>query len=71
MLGSFGGARVGLGIGVPATSSPCSLTQSVTAQPGVSPHIEVTADAGSYCVQLFDVGGLADETPFSVTVEHP
>ena len=30
-----------------------------------------SADAGSYCVQLFDNGTLREDTAFSVTIEHP
>ena len=68
-LGNGSGA-VGLGIGVPATSAPCSLAQSVVTGPGSAPQIVTTADAGTYCVQLFDAGRLAGDTAFTLTVEH-
>ena len=61
----------GLGIGLPATSAPCSLAQSVVTGPSSSPQITTTADAGTYCVQVFDSGKLTADTEFSVTVEHP
>jgi hypothetical protein len=67
----LGTDAVGLGVGIPATGAPCSLTQSVTTAAGTAPQIVVGADAGSYCVQLFDIGSIAAETPFSVTIEHP
>ena len=66
-----GTVKVGLGIGVPTTAAPCSLTQSVVTASGSTPQIAANADAGVYCVQVFDTGGLAEDTPFSITVEHP
>ncbi len=65
-----GSRTVGLGIGVPATSVPCSLAQSVEAGPGSAPQIVTSADAGVYCVQLFDVGRLTEDTAFTLTIEH-
>jgi hypothetical protein len=72
-LAAFGSGTetVGLGVGVPATGSPCSLTHSVTTAAGTAPQITVSADAGSYCVQLFDTGATAAETPISVIIQHP
>ena len=66
-----GTVKAGLGIGVPTTGAPCSLAQSVVTVSGSAPQITTTADAGTYCVQLFDTGGLTEDTPFSLTVEHP
>ena len=66
-----GTVTVGMGIGVPATGAPCSLAQSVVTGPGTSPQITVTADAGTYCVQVWDPGTLVEDTQFAVTVEHP
>lgn len=72
-LTAFGsdGAAVGLGIGVPATAAPCSLSRSVVAVAGTTAQMAVSTDAGSYCVQLFDIGSITGDTPFSVTIEHP
>ena len=72
-LSAFGTASepVGIGIGVPLGSSPCSLARSVVARASSTPQIVEAADAGSYCVQLFDLGELRGETPFSVTIQHP
>lgn len=61
----------GLGVGLPATAAPCSLAQSVVTGPSASAQIITTADAGTYCVQVFDSGRLTADTEFSVTVEHP
>jgi hypothetical protein len=66
-----GAVSVGLGVGLPATGSPCSLAQSVVTSPGASPQIVTSADAGTYCVEVFDTGRLSENTPFSLTIEHP
>lgn len=66
-----GTVKAGLGIGVPTTAAPCSLTLSVVTVSGSAPQITTTADAGVYCVQVFDTGSLAEDTPFSIIVEHP
>ncbi len=65
-----GSSTVGLGIGVPATGAPCSLAQSLVTGPGSAPQIVTSADAGTYCVQLFDTGRLTEDTAFTLTIEH-
>ena len=65
-----GSTTVGLGVGVPATSAPCSLAQSIETGPGSAPQLGTSADAGVYCVQLFDVGRLTGDTAFTLTIEH-
>lgn len=65
-----GSTTVGLGVGVPATSAPCSLAQSIETGPGSAPQLVTSADAGVYCVQLFDVGRLTGDTAFTLTIEH-
>jgi len=66
-----GGVQAGVAVGVPAGSGPCSPAVSVVTAPGGSPQITTSADAGSYCVQVFDPGTLAADTPFTITIEHP
>jgi hypothetical protein len=66
-----GVAAAGLGLGVSATGAPCSLAQSVATGPGSAPQIVASADAGNYCVQVFDLGTMPSDTGFSITVEHP
>jgi hypothetical protein len=61
----------GLGVGIPATSAPCSLALSVVTGPSGAPQIVTSADPGTYCVQVYDTGTLTGDTDFSVTVEHP
>lgn len=72
-LTSFGttSESVGIGVGVPLGASPCSLARSLTVRAASTPQIVEVADAGSYCVQLFDTGDLRGETPFSVTIVYP
>lgn len=72
-LTSFGNGaqRAGLGVGITATSAPCSLSQSVVVAASSTPQIVTTADAGTYCVQLYDTGTLTDDTSFTLTVQHP
>lgn len=70
-LTAFGaGVPVGVGVGIPATSAPCSLAQSVVTTPASPPQIVINADAGAYCAEVFDVGGLTGDAAFTLTVEH-
>lgn len=66
-----GNVVAGLGVGVMTSSAPCSLAQSVVTGPGTSPQLVVSADPGTYCIQVYDAGMLTADTPFSLTVEHP
>jgi hypothetical protein len=66
-----GSAVAGIGIGVGATGAPCSLAQSVVTGPGSEPQVVASADAGTYCVEVYDTGTLLEDTPFSLAVEHP
>ncbi len=66
---------VGLGIGTRSVAGTiCSLAVSVlTAGGGTGPQISIPADAGTYCVQVFDIGNLPPKTQlgFSLTMVHP
>jgi hypothetical protein len=66
-----GSVLAGIGVGLPATGAPCSLSQSAVTGPGSSPQIVTWADTGTYCVQVFDAGILTEDTAFSLTIEHP
>jgi len=72
-LSTFGNGTIpaGVGIGVPASGAPCSVAQSVITVPGDSPQIVTSADAGTYCAEVFDTGSLIQDTPFSLVIEHP
>ena len=66
-----GTVMAGLGVGVMASGAPCSLAQSIVTGPGTSPQLVISADPGTYCIQVYDAGMLTEDTPFSLTVEHP
>jgi hypothetical protein len=73
-LGSLSPAtvEVGVGIGTPNGPTSCTLSSSnPTAMPGATPQITVTESAGSYCVEIYDVGNLKGTSAFSITIVHP
>ena len=66
------GATVGLGIGLPrVTGGGCRLGVTVNASPASSPQISTAADAGQYCVQVYDLGTLTDPVSFALKIDHP
>lgn len=71
-LASLGSAtKLGFGIGVPDVfGSSCLFTRSSeTAVVGTS--FSIAVDAGTYCVRVFDVGGMTSTLTFSVTIVRP
>jgi hypothetical protein len=63
-------APLGIGIGVPRTANGgCRLTVSRLAEAGGT--ISAPADAGAYCVQLFDDGAVIKQAGFSVQIVYP
>jgi len=66
-----GTVMAGLGVGVMTGAAPCSLAQSIVTGPGELPQLVISADPGTYCIQVYDAGMLTEDTPFSLTVEHP
>jgi hypothetical protein len=58
------GVQVGLGLGL-LDGSDCALTQAITAGAGAS--VSATTDAGTYCVDLYDIGQVG-KAPLSFTV---
>ncbi len=71
-LTSAGAATLGLGVGVPrVTGGGCRLGVTVNASPGSSPQINAAADAGQYCVQVYDLGTLKDPAAFALKIDHP
>jgi hypothetical protein len=66
------GPTVGLGVGLPRTTGGgCRLGVMVHASPGTTPQINTQADAGQYCVQVYDLGTLTDPSGFALKIEHP
>jgi hypothetical protein len=63
-------AALGLGIGVPRSANAgCRLTVSQVDVAGQT--VSVQADAGSYCVEVFDDGGVVKQAAFTVQIVHP
>jgi len=66
------GATLGLGVGLPrVTGGGCRLGVSVNTAAGSSPQISTAADAGQYCVQVYDLGTLRDPVEFAMKIDHP
>ncbi len=64
--------RVGLGVGIPlADGSGCVLSRSVETTAGATAQLELTVDAGSYCLQVYDPGTLTSPVAFSITLVYP
>lgn len=61
---------VGLGVGVP-DGTDCPTTTSGNTQSGAGPHISTTLTPGTYCARVYDIGNLAAQTTFDVTIGHP
>ncbi|MFN8057946.1 MAG: hypothetical protein U0Q12_02190 [Vicinamibacterales bacterium] len=63
---------VGLGLGIRDTSGQaCQLTSAVNTTAGTSAQLSAAADAGTYCVRIYDVTGLPEPINFSITIVHP
>jgi len=64
---------IGLGLGVPSGLN-CVLSlgtgSALTTEPGTSPQISGTTLAGTFCVEVFDVGNLTAPAAYSITVNH-
>lgn len=64
--------EMAVALGIPAPDgSGCRYARVVTTTPGGGPHIDETVDPGPYCAAIIDVGNLADQGTFSMTVTHP
>ena len=74
-LNSVGGAGVpatvqlGIGIGTPA-GVDCTVTSTVTAAAGATPHLTGTFGPGLFCVRIYDVGNLFAAAAFKATIAH-
>lgn len=62
---------MGLGVGT-LSGSTCTLLSggSTTTPAGITPQLSGTIAAGSYCVEVVDVGNAAVPIAYSVTVVH-
>jgi hypothetical protein len=63
---------LGIGVGVPgASGGGCRAAVSVTAAPNAAPQLTAAVEEGTYCVLVFDVGGIVDEIPFTLQLVYP
>jgi hypothetical protein len=60
---------LGLGIGTPSGGA-CALIQTLPAQAANVAQFSGTADPGSYCVTVFDLGTLTAPVNYTVVVSH-
>lgn len=66
------GATLGVGIGLPrVTGGGCRLSVNVNTSAGSTPQLSTSADAGQYCVQVYDLGTLTDPVGFALKIDHP
>lgn len=64
--------KAGLGIGIPlGDGTGCVLSRSVETAAGSTAQLELTVDAGSYCVQVYDPGTVTGVAPFTVFLVYP
>lgn len=62
------GVILGLGIGIPrGGGAGCSLTVSVQTAAGPTAQVSIATDAGTYCIQLYDLGTLTEPLPFTLS----
>jgi hypothetical protein len=62
---------MGLGIGTPSATTCAVIQADTTVTPaGATAQLSGTLSAGSYCVQVYDVGNQVTPVTYSVTVAH-
>ena len=62
---------LGLGVGTPSGTNGCTLTDSISsAVAGSTAQITTTENAGSYCVEVYNVGTVTTTSTVTVTVTH-
>lgn len=66
------GVIVGLGVGIPRiTGAGCTLNTVVNVSAGAAAQLSVTAESGTYCAQVFDLGTLTEPLPLTLLISHP
>jgi hypothetical protein len=61
---------LGLGIGVPrAANGGCRLAASQVDAAGLA--VSAPADAGSYCVEVYDGGSVGNQAGFAIQIVYP
>jgi hypothetical protein len=63
---------VGLSVGIPESgASGCLPMSTLTATPNTGAQFSGQIDPGTYCVRVFDVGGITSSISFSINIVHP
>ena len=63
---------MGVGIGTPSSSTCALISGDTTATPaGVTAQLSGALNAGTYCVEVYDVGNETASVTYTVTVVHP
>jgi hypothetical protein len=67
------GTTFGLGVGLPrVTGGGCRLAVAVNASSSTTPQISTQAEAGQYCVEVYDLGTITgDPVGFALKIDHP
>jgi hypothetical protein len=67
------GTTFGLGVGLPrVTGGGCRLGVAVNASASTTPQISTQAEAGQYCVEVYDLGTITgDPVGFALKIDHP
>ena len=67
------GTTFGLGVGLPrVTGGGCRLGVAVNASSSTTPQISTQAEAGQYCVEVYDLGTITgDPVGFALKIDHP
>jgi hypothetical protein len=63
-------SEVGLGIGTPAGTG-CALSSAATVRPALITQLSTTTAPTIYCVNISDLGNLADSVKFTIRIVHP
>ena len=67
-----GGPAIGFGLGIPRdTGGGCRLGFDARTTPGITSSFSIPVETGQYCVQLYDLGTLANPEPFTVDITLP
>lgn len=62
--------QVGLGVGTPAGTG-CSLSDSLDTAPALTAQLTASLSPGIYCVDISDIGNLAEPVNFAIRIIHP
>ncbi len=65
------GVPLGIGVGIPrANGAGCDLSDYVVTTAGGSPQLSITAEKGTFCIKVFDVGSVVETVTFTLQVTH-